>query len=97
MGKLSAKDLPRLLQDAQTVRAASAEDARPIGLGQLLVRRKLLTVSEYLRVAREAGRAASQEDSSASLARLGRALEAFASGTLDATGLEEAISSGGMD
>jgi tetratricopeptide (TPR) repeat protein/predicted Ser/Thr protein kinase len=92
MGKLDIAALPKLLKEARTARATSSEDSKPMGLGQVLVRRKLLSVSEYLRVAREVERSASQEEGAVSLARLGKALEAFESGTLDVKELQKEVS-----
>jgi Flp pilus assembly protein TadD len=93
MGMLPAHELPKLVQEARTQRQRSGEDTRKNGLGQLLVRRKLLSVSEYLYVAREVEKNLSGEDSGTSLRSLEVALKEFEEGKRDGKSLETALSS----
>ncbi|MEZ0229084.1 MAG: hypothetical protein ACAI25_10705, partial [Planctomycetota bacterium] len=93
MGMLPAQDLPKLVLEARKARERSGEETKRNGLGQLLVRRKLLTVSEYLYVARECEKNTSNEGSGASLRSLEAALKDFETGEIDGKSLEAALSS----
>ena len=92
MGIIQAQELPKLLVAAQQARERSGPDARVAGLGQLLVRKKRLTVSEYLYVAREAERTGTEPDPE--LEKLDEAFLKFSSGELDEGHLAEILRSG---
>ncbi len=93
LGAIQPQDLPRLMQEIRELRARSGEDNRKTGLGQLLVRKKLVTVSDYLVIQREVEKKPARDESAASLRSLEKAIADFGAGTLDGESFEKALSS----
>jgi hypothetical protein len=97
MGMLPPQELPKLMGEAKAMRERarneSGTDAKRAGLGQLLVRKKLLTVSEYLYVAREVEKAQSGEETGNSLQALQDAIQQFEDGKGDQKSIETILSS----
>ncbi|RMG15264.1 MAG: serine/threonine protein kinase [Planctomycetota bacterium] len=94
MGLIEPQQLAPLLQEA---RAGHAEESagKATSLAQVLLRRRLLTVSDYVFIARQAKLEQESGLGEQELERVAHALEDYRSGSLDASSFEEILSTSG--
>ena len=92
MGVIPPQELPRLLSEARALKGGA--EGAGIAFGQLLLKKKLISASDYLYMARQA---TAEEESGEvpSRAELRRQVEAFESGDLDSSAFEAWMSSSG--
>ncbi|MGE0709997.1 MAG: protein kinase [Planctomycetota bacterium] len=92
MGIIQAQDLPRLIQEA---RAGHVEESAGSGsaFAQLLLRKHLLSVSDYLYMADQARLEKTDEDAKIPLKQLETAFRSYESGELDLGSFEDVIHS----
>jgi predicted Zn-dependent protease len=93
MGLLRAQDLPDLIQEA---RAGHVEESAGSGsaFAQLLLRKRLLSVSDYLYMAGQARTEATHHDSDPMI-QVGAAFKSYESGELDIGSFEEIVARSG--
>ena len=92
MGLIRAQELPRLIQEA---RAGHVEESAGSGsaFAQMLLRKRILSVSDYLYMADQARTERSDADAGAPLRQLEDAFRSYESGELDASSFEEIVHS----
>ncbi len=94
MGLVAPRDLPELLQEARSGHTLESA-GRATSLGQVLLRRRLVSVSDYIYMARQARAEAEESQDEEPLGALELALDRYQSGELDADSFEELLSASG--